>query len=100
VHLAQQWINQEIFRNKHPANYNHSIFIHVFQFDSVRTSYIAIRGGHSHIFFMSSFATPQRSISLTAFLQLVAEMVPSDCIPTYPQSYIFLAVRNMKFLTV
>ncbi len=33
VHLAQHWINQEIFRNKHPANYNHSLFIDVFQFD-------------------------------------------------------------------
>jgi hypothetical protein len=30
MHLAQQWINQEIIRNKHPANYNHFIFIFVF----------------------------------------------------------------------
>ncbi len=39
LHLAQQWINQKIFRNKHPANYNHSYFIHVFQFDFEFTTY-------------------------------------------------------------
>jgi hypothetical protein len=28
VHLAQKWINQEIFRNKHPANYNHTRLVY------------------------------------------------------------------------
>ncbi len=40
LHLAQRWINQEIFRNKHPANYNHSIFIYVFQFDFELPTYM------------------------------------------------------------
>ena len=30
MHLTQQWINQEIIINKHPAKYNHFIFIFVF----------------------------------------------------------------------
>jgi hypothetical protein len=33
VHVAQQWIHQESLRNNHLANYNHSVFIYVFQFD-------------------------------------------------------------------